>query len=129
MLGMAPPAATVLDSDLTAFTAYTPHTATYDTEVKQIEWDAEMKTTDGHPSSFSLLILRSPISGLVRTYASNSSLPVNLTDMITASAGSEKITACVVSQDWVAGARQAVVVNAAVAGANSISTVGDGSGC
>ena len=52
-------------------------------------------------------------------------LPANLADMMTTEAARQKLTTCIVADGWQAGSTQAVVIDAATAGANGVITQGE----
>jgi len=105
----------------------TSDVATYD-----MDWGATISKLNGDPMPFSMLILRSPISGTIRTFIDNTqSVPdPNIGNLLTSSQTSlaQSITACIDS-NGLTGNKMAVFVNANATSANGVETLGDDSGC
>lgn len=129
IIGSEPSADAIMSSDTAALAAYAPRASTFETTQYTPEWGAMLRDKDGHPSSFTILILRSPLSGLMRVFAVPGPMPSQLTDMMTSDAAVQKINTCVIADGWLTGPAQAVVLDAATAGPNGVSTQGEGSQC
>jgi type II secretory pathway pseudopilin PulG len=129
IIGSEPSSDTILTGDTAALTAYAPHPSTFETSQYTPEWGAVLRDKDNHPASFTVLILRSPLSGLMRVFATIGPMPSNLTDIMTDDAARQKINTCIVADGWLTGPTQAVVLDAATAGPNGVSTLGEGSQC
>jgi len=56
-------------SDIAALLAYKPRIESFDSETTPVDWGSSLVTTDNHPSTATILILRSPSSGLIRVFA------------------------------------------------------------
>lgn len=125
VIGSEPSGNPVIDSDSAALAAYAPRTSSFDRSLYEPEWGALLQDTEGHPANFTIIILRSPLSGLLRVFAVPGPLSAPLADMMTSEAARQKITTCIVADGWQAGATQAVVVDAATAGASGVMTLGD----
>jgi len=78
------PGELVSASDIDALQAYLPKLSTYNETVRELDWQTFLTDTESHRSTFSMLVLRSPVSGLLRVFASNDPLPGDLTTMINA---------------------------------------------
>lgn len=129
IVGVEPALGTLYTSDADALKAYNPKVSSFGQEIRENEWGAILKDTSGGAANFSILILRSPQSGLVRVFALASPMPAQLTDMMTEEAASRQLITCVTSDVWVAGGSQAVILNANTAGPNGVEIRGDVSGC
>lgn len=129
IIGTEPPSGTVMASDTAALNAYSPRASTFETTAYTPEWGAALRDKDGHPANFTVLILRSPLSGIMRVFAAPGPMPSQLTDMMTSDAAVQKIRTCIVADGWLTGPAQAVVLDAATAGPNGVSVVGEGSQC
>lgn len=125
VIGSEPSGNMVIDSDSAALVAYAPKASSFDQTVYEPEWGALLRDTENHPSNFTILILRSPLSGLLRVFAEPGPMRANLADMMTTDAARQKITTCIVADGWLAGPTLAVVVDAATAGPNGVQTLGD----
>lgn len=125
VIGSEPAGDLVVDGDNTALVAYAPKVSSFDQTMYEPEWGALLRDTEDHPANFTVLILRSPLSGLLRVFAVPGPLQANLTDMMTPDAARQKITTCIVADGLQTGPAQAVIVDAATAGANGVMTLGD----
>lgn len=129
VVGTEPAAGTLLLSDSVALTAYQPRLSTFEQIATAPEWGATLRDPDDRAASFTILILRSPLSGLVRVFAAASAAPSPVADMITEEAAHRTLVTCVVGDGWALGPTQAVVVTAATAGPNAVSIKGEASEC
>ncbi len=129
VVGTEPSLLTTLQSDQAALTAYVPKVSGFGQEIVNPEWGAVLRDTNKQAANFSILILRSPLSGLLRVFAMNSPLPSQLTDMINKTNATTNLTVCVVADGWSLGPTQAIVVNAATAGPSGVAIKGDSNGC
>jgi type II secretory pathway pseudopilin PulG len=106
-------------------------TTTYD-----IEWGSSISDTAANHSNhmfFSMLVLRSPLSGILRTFIINTDnvgeiQSLTIQDLVKSSL-TQKVEMCVDPNGLFTGARSAVVVMPNATGASSIETLGDVSGC
>ncbi len=114
------PAEQSAPSDIEALVAYRPKVSdTFDRVTNPLDWGSNLVTLAGQPSMASFLILRSPASGLIRVFTSESPLPADLTTLITPSAATALITNCVHGQSGLLPT-QSVTVNPKVAGADGV---------
>jgi type II secretory pathway pseudopilin PulG len=120
VIGVQPLGNVTLTDDIAALIAYTPRLSPITPETRDVEWDSTLQTTAQRPSSASYLILRSPLSGLVRTFVRPEALPTNLVDALTPANSLATIKNCVVPGGAVGQPTQSVSVSAAVASANGI---------
>lgn len=72
-------------SDNAALLSYQPKLADFDQQTSLMEWDAKLTRAEaqdrGQPATAVVLILRSPASGSIAVYTSNSALSGNVTDL------------------------------------------------
>jgi type II secretory pathway pseudopilin PulG len=129
IIGQEPLSTATIDGDSDALVAYNPRVSGFERSTYRPEWGALLRDTENRPSDFTVIILRSPQSGLVRVFAAPGALPSRLSDMVNATSAKRKVTTCVRTDDWTVGATQAVVIDAATTGPNGISAEGEGSGC
>ncbi len=108
-----------------------------DVETYDFEWGAKLTNDDveaeGVVSHFSILLLRSPNSGIVRTFADPSkelSPDEKFKDLIADIYTKNEIKACVDSNGILSGPRSAVLIHANAAVQSDIEVIGDkDSGC
>lgn len=137
VIGYIPPSSVSPDDDIDALKLYnirispsTSDSASYD-----LEWGSSISKLNSNrdPMLFSMLILRSPVSGITRTFINiDNNPPVsesNVEDLITQSSLSQTITACIDSNGLLTDNNMAVFVKANATGASGIETLGDDSGC
>lgn len=117
--------------DVKALVEMKPVLSTTQQQTYPLEWNARMVqhsqgSTDA--ASFSMLIVRSPLSGSVRTFTSEGVLSV--ADLVKANKLTQGVTVCVDSNGLFTGPRQAIVITPNAASASGISVDGTGTnGC
>jgi type II secretory pathway pseudopilin PulG len=98
-----------------------------------LEWGSSIVDTHGAASVFSMLVLRSPISGTLRTFIDPNTPVVvdsNVQSLLTSDAlTKEGINVCVNSNGLFTGSRSAVIVKPNTSDASGVETLGDKSGC
>ncbi len=98
----------------------------------EIEWgsSAVMPGSDT-PASFSVLIVRSPLSGILRTFIDPTKTVIdsNVATLVSQTALEQSAKVCVNSNGLFAGNKMAVLINAATTSASGIETLGGDSGC
>lgn len=129
IIGTEPSGDPVIEGDSAALAAYNPRASSFGQSTYVPEWDARLRNNEGNPASFTILILRSPLSGLVRVFATPGPMQSNLGSMMTAEAARQKVTTCVVADGLLASPTQAVRIDAATAGPNGVSALGDDNEC
>lgn len=129
VVGTEPASGTVLQSDSMALAAYQPRLSTFEQTTSEPEWGAVLRDADERAANFTVLILRSPLSGLVRTFAVASSVPNPLADMITEEAAHRTLVTCVVGDGWALGPTQALVLTASTPGSNAVAIKGEAGEC
>jgi type II secretory pathway pseudopilin PulG len=109
-------------------------TSSVNAETYDLEWGSSAIKTDSTTMVLSMLILRSPISGVIRTFISSShSVLLNDTDIsgivsdTSALQNSAKI--CVGSDMLFMGTKMAVQIDSNTTSASGIEVLGDGNGC
>lgn len=122
--------------DTTALGSYVPKlwssstNSNPDANLVRLDWDSMlMPTEDSGPySQASFLILRSPVSGLIRVFASNDPLPNDLKERLTPEAANAVITNCVTGSSGSIPI-QSVTVDAKVAGPDGVIVDERGGSC
>lgn len=129
VIGSEPSSFATLQGDIAALAAFEPKTSPIGQVSSSLEWGATLRDTDGHSANFTILILRSPISGLMRTFIQATGLPATLSEMINQDTASQPLTICVNGEGWSFGPTQAIVISPATAGVNGVEIKGDNNGC
>ncbi len=93
-------------------------------ETYEVEWGVLLE-----PKKFSILIVRSPSSGVIRTFINDSVLVTNIQSLITAYNLAVGVKICVQPNGLSGGTPSAVIVNAGATNASGVETKGDDSGC
>ncbi len=109
--------------------------STIDQQTYEIEWQTTLADINGADFNFSIMILRSPVSGLIRTYvdvddtvSTSADIQDKLINIVAAS--NTELKLCVSPTGLFAGKPMAVQINAGASGPNGIEMLGDGSsGC
>ena len=102
--------------------SYTLKITTIDEETEELDWGTTLYTTDGGLSEASVLILRLPVSGLMKVYWSKDTIPSNIdffNDPVIDIQTESPLKYCVRS-DTVSLPVQSVSVDPTVAGASGI---------
>ncbi len=102
-----------------------------DNSTYNLEWDATMKSKTNSNISFSILILRSPSSGIIRTFIDDSPVTAatNISSLVVTTALSKSVTICVDSNGVLTGPKMAVMVNKDITNASGIEMFEKDSGC
>ena len=129
VIGIQPADTSGLTGDLAVLAAYSPRRSPIDKTDYSLAWDAALQTIDHQSSSASFLILRSPASGLVRTFALEEPLPSSLRDALTDARATAKVKNCVVPNGNVGLPTQSITVNANIGSANGIVLNGNDEQC
>ncbi len=116
-------------SDLDEIKAYQPRKSPIDTETITVGWGSQLKAEDDKDSTASYLILRSPLSGSIRTFASSESLSEQLTSAVSQASSMKVIKNCITPSGYVSVPVYSVTVSAAVGGVNSIALDGNDETC
>jgi len=104
---------------------------TTDDSIYNLEWEATMKTKLNTDIEFSMLILRSPASGIIRTFINDStSIAVgSIRTLVEPLALLKPVTICVDSNGLLNGPKMAVMVNGNITNASGIEMFEKDSGC
>lgn len=107
---------------------------TSDNDTYNLEWDASMMNVAASTDpvkNFSMLILRSPTSGIIRTFIDADAIipDADIGTLVTAPALKTDVTICVDSNGLFTGPPMAVLVNKNVTSASGIEMLGETSGC
>lgn len=129
IIGSVPTGTALPDGDSAVLAAYRPRVSTFNQEAYVPEWNARLQDTENHVANFAVAILRSPQSGLIRTFAFLGPMPADVTDMLTEDSARQVVTSCVVPDGFAIGSPLAVVLDPTTAGPNGVSIRGDGNGC
>jgi type II secretory pathway pseudopilin PulG len=120
VIGIQPVDSSSLTNDILALAAYEPTISPINSTEDDVQWQSVLQSIDRQPSSASFLILRSPLSGLLRTFALSEPLPARLADAITPAAASLTLKNCIVPNGSIGMPVQSVSVAAPIASANGI---------
>lgn len=129
VIGIQPSTNIVGAGDVAALLAYEPRLSPVNRETVSVEWQSTLQTTSHRPSAASFLLLRSPVSGLIRGFARAEPLPTVLKDTINEQSASLVIKNCVVPSGIVNVPVQSVSVSTSVASANGITINGNDEQC
>ena len=134
VIGQIPSGLPTPSDDISALAQYNITALPSAGSVYNVEWGGVLVTpgSNNHAAMFSILILRSPLSGIVRTFIDNAAIVNNLTSFIkrinpSPLLQSEKV--CINSNGLFAGGEMAVLINAGATSASGVETLGNNSGC
>ena len=108
-------------NDLDTLKLYNPKKTEFDRRDESPEWDSSLRdTTEKHDAlTASFLILRSPSSGLLRVFTTNTELPSDLKTIITGDASKTKLPMCVFG-DSIIAAKQSITIDPAISGPDGV---------
>lgn len=133
VVGYISPVAPPATDDITTLKAYKLQTSPIDPTSYSLEWGASLTDpATKTASAFSMLIVRSPTSGVVRTFIDSTKVVAsrNMGTMITAQALAENLEACVVAGGGLFVPKSAIHVVANATSSGGIQTIGEAtSGC
>jgi type II secretory pathway pseudopilin PulG len=133
VIGYISPDSVVESNDLAAIQDYKIQISSLNSENYDIEWNSSLVFPGGsQPATISILIVRSPISGIIRTFIDPNNVIKNsdITKyLINLTALTKSAKVCVDSNGLFAGTKMAVIVDAGASGASGVETLGDKSGC
>lgn len=105
----------------------------YSEETYKIEWGSRLTPPESNDdASFSVLILKSPVSGVVRTFINPSAVVAdnNIKSLVSQSSIDESLLVCVDSQGLFNSGKIAIFITAGATGPSGIETLGEAmSGC
>lgn len=120
-------------NDIDALKEYTKaKVSTLETEIYSIEWGSSVVPQKSNIGmNFSILILRSPASGTIRTFIDSENVinSDDINNLINSTALNKSITMCVDSNGLFTGYIMAVRINANATGATGVETLGEDNGC
>jgi type II secretory pathway pseudopilin PulG len=123
----------VASDDLKALQNYQIQISPVTSETYEIEWNSSLVQPSGNiPMVFSILILRSPLSGIIRTFIDSNSVVdnSNVKDLINSDALKQSAKMCIDSNGLFTTAKTAVEVMANSASASGVEVLGEAtSGC
>lgn len=132
VVGSLPSGAVLAQNDLDALNQYRIQVSPITNSSYDIEWNSTLVKPGGNiAASFSVLILQSPLSGIIRTFI-DSGVVVRDSDiksLVKQSALTEPVKMCVNSNGLLTGAKMAVIVVAGATSASGVETLGGNSGC
>lgn len=134
VIGQIPSGLPTPSDDVSALAQYNITVLPSATNTYSVEWGGVLVNpgSNNQAAVFSILILRSPLSGIIRTFIDNTAVVNNLPQFVKRTnpsplLQSEKV--CINSSGLFAGGEMAVLVNAGATGASGVETLGDNSGC
>jgi len=133
VIGLIPDNTTVASNDIEVLKLYSIEISPVSGDDYNIPWDAAIVSPGSNNAmSFSMLIVRSPLSGVVRSFVSIDSPTIAYKDVATLvnkTALAQPAKLCVSSNNLFTGVKSAVVVMADATGSSSIETQGEISKC
>lgn len=134
VIGQIPSGLPTPSDDVSALAQYNVTPLSSSSSTYSVEWGGVLVKpgSNNQNAAFSILILRSPLSGIIRTFIDNTTVVNNLTSFIKQASPSplsqpEKV--CINSSGLFAGGEMAVLINAGATSASGVETLGDNSGC
>jgi len=119
-------------NDMDALKQYNIKISPISSDSYNIPWDAAIVSPgSNNPMSFSMLIIHSPLSGVIRSFVSNNSSisDSDIASLVNKTALTQTAKLCVSSNSLFTGVKSAVVVTANATSSSNIETQGDISGC
>jgi hypothetical protein len=130
VVGYIPSTTTLASDDLAALKQYKMQVSPVTPDTYAIEWGASLlKPGSTTPAAFSILIVRSPSSGIIRTFISPTVAVAarNVSTMVTAAALTQPLKVCVNSGGGLLVAKSAINMIANATSASGVETLGEGS--
>lgn len=118
--------------DITALTNSRIVVSSAGSESYTLSWGSTLKNTSGSIISFSVLMLRSPTSGVIRTFINSGSVTAdnNIRNLINTTYLQNSMKACIKSDGSINSDKSAIFIAAGAANASSVEIQGDSiSGC
>ena len=132
VIGSEIPNSAQVETDIEALTQYKMHISPVAEETYDVEWGSSLaKPGSDQIASFSVLILQSPLSGIIRTFNSQNTVITdsNISSIVNKTSLIDPVKICVNSNGLFSGARMAVAVTAGSSSAAGVETLGEASGC
>jgi len=132
IIGTIPSSPSDLD-DVLSLRQYNIQTSPLAEETYAVEWGSSLATPSGATKKFSMLVLRSPSSGIIRTFTKDDEV-VTSDDQVRQLlaeplALKQEVKLCIDSNGLLTGNSMAIILKANSTSASGIETVGDGNGC
>lgn len=124
-----------VSTDMEAFEQYAIAWTDTAVEIKEVDWQAELDKLDGSTADHIILILRSPYSGVIRTFVTNSvEIPGNEITYAAlehgATGNNQQTVLCLVPDGWQGtGGRLGVIIRENATTRSAIELDSEGSGC
>lgn len=117
---------TTVTDDVSAFQQYNLTLSPFSTY--DLEWNTLIKNSSNSPMSFSILMLRSPLSGIVRSFVNNTTVTADnkLSDLLTSTFLDTSAQLCVDPNGLTTNKQMEVLINAGASNSAAIETIGDG---
>lgn len=118
-----------INNDIQAIKDFGPHLSNFASSNLVLDWQNTIRTAGNNRSTASILILRSPASGLIRVFAWDSPIPDDLAQMIdNSTAASSVLELCV---DGYTGSlpTQSVSIDPTISSVDGVIINGDDNGC
>lgn len=128
VVGYIPLVSTMSSNDIDALLQYKIQISSVTSETYDIEWSSSLVQPSGNiPMVFSMLVLRSPLSGIIRTFIDSASVVdnTNIGKLINSTALKQSVKMCVDSNGLFTSARTAVEVMANSASASGVEVLGE----
>ena len=128
VVGYIPLVSTMSSNDIDALLQYKIQISPVTSETYDIEWSSSLVQPSGNiPMVFSMLVLRSPLSGIIRTFIDSASVVdnSNIRNLIKSAALKQSVKMCVDSNGLFTSARTAVEVMANSASASGVEVLGE----
>lgn len=132
VVGYIPPGSVAALNDIDAFKQYNIKVSPITSDNYDIEWNTFLVTQGSNTAaSFSMLILHSPLSGVVRTFINPKAVVADhdVATLVSQSALTQPVTMCVSNKGLFGGTTMAVTVSAGATSASGVETLGDTSKC
>lgn len=119
-------------NDIDILKQYKPKVFDSSIETYDIDWGSTLNPVkSNNPMNFSIFIVKSPLSGAVRTFINDnkSIFDSEIESIINESNLEKDLKICLNSNGFFNGNKMAVTINANASSASSVETLGDNSGC
>jgi predicted nucleotidyltransferase len=92
------PSSSSATSDIDVLKSYSPQITNFEVADNSFDINTVLQRPNKEVSTMSALILRSPVSGLIRVFVSEEPFPVKISDMITVENAGRTVKGCVVGE-------------------------------
>ena len=131
VIGTIPNSSITSTNDIAVLKLYNIRVSSENGNVYDIEWNSSLTDLTGrNAAAFSMLTLRSPVDGTIRTFIDGSHIVNKPSDLLVDSALTSSINVCVGSSGLFNGGKSAITVAAGASNASAIEVKGEAtSGC